>query len=162
MTENRSTKERTLKPLAMVSFHLALLCVLFNLDSAEAQNGGERAIQPWLTGIIAVIVFLILVFIAFLINRMWCENKEETNELEVTGTYTTTEHVNTNNMQCNENEYANDKSMQHNENRYASINGVQSNEYYTLKETMRSTEHSNAYDNIMAEEEVGNVIVTAM
>uniref|UniRef100_A0A8C4SCI0 Uncharacterized protein n=1 Tax=Erpetoichthys calabaricus TaxID=27687 RepID=A0A8C4SCI0_ERPCA len=33
----------------------------------------QRAIPPWLTGIIAVVVFLFLVFIVFIVNKMWCE-----------------------------------------------------------------------------------------
>lgn len=32
-------------------------------------------LQPWLQGVIAVVVFLVLVAIAFMINKFWCKEK---------------------------------------------------------------------------------------
>uniref|UniRef100_A0A9J7X9G4 T-cell acute lymphocytic leukemia 1 n=1 Tax=Cyprinus carpio carpio TaxID=630221 RepID=A0A9J7X9G4_CYPCA len=37
----------------------------------------EQALPNWLTGIIAVAVFLFLVFIVFLVNKAWCETPSE-------------------------------------------------------------------------------------
>ncbi|KAK1164188.1 PDZK1-interacting protein 1-like [Acipenser oxyrinchus oxyrinchus] len=57
-----------------------LLCLLFAVGAAVAQHGKtspQRVLQPWLTGIIAVVVFLFLVFIAFLVNKVWCEERSE-------------------------------------------------------------------------------------
>lgn len=35
----------------------------------------ERALPNWLTGIISVVVFLCVVFIAFLVNKVWCDTR---------------------------------------------------------------------------------------
>lgn len=32
-------------------------------------------LQPWLQGVIAVLVFLVLVAIAFVVNKFWCKEK---------------------------------------------------------------------------------------
>lgn len=32
-------------------------------------------LQPWAQGVIAVVVFLVLVAIAFVVNRFWCKDK---------------------------------------------------------------------------------------
>ncbi|XP_028668314.1 PDZK1-interacting protein 1 [Erpetoichthys calabaricus] len=53
-----------------------LLLLAFFVRTAVAQTdkvSAQRAIPPWLTGIIAVVVFLFLVFIVFIVNKMWCE-----------------------------------------------------------------------------------------
>ncbi|XP_072517205.1 PDZK1-interacting protein 1, partial [Salminus brasiliensis] len=55
----------------------------------------ERALPNWLTGIIAVAVFLFLVFIAFLVNKAWCETPSQELKAEVTSTeYTMTNGLN--------------------------------------------------------------------
>ncbi|KAK1165147.1 PDZK1-interacting protein 1-like [Acipenser oxyrinchus oxyrinchus] len=62
----------------MQKISVALLCLLFG--AAVAQHGKtspQRVLQPWLTGIIAVVVFLFVVFIAFLVNKVWCEERSE-------------------------------------------------------------------------------------
>lgn len=33
------------------------------------------SLQPWSQGVIAVVVFLVLVAIAFVVNRFWCKDK---------------------------------------------------------------------------------------
>lgn len=38
-----------------------------------AQTQNERLLPQWLTGIIAVSIFLFLVFVGVLVNKAWCE-----------------------------------------------------------------------------------------
>ncbi|XP_014163356.1 PDZK1-interacting protein 1 [Geospiza fortis] len=38
------------------------------------------SLQPWSQGVIAVVVFLVLVAIAFVVNRFWCKDKVESAE----------------------------------------------------------------------------------
>ncbi|XP_028855681.1 PDZK1-interacting protein 1 [Denticeps clupeoides] len=55
---------------------IALSQIVLILGLAAAQAGTtevERALPSWLMGIIAVVVFLFLVFVAFLANKAWCE-----------------------------------------------------------------------------------------
>lgn len=47
---------------------LHLSCGLCVLGSVE------QGLPNWLTGIIAVAVFLFLAFVAFLVNKAWCED----------------------------------------------------------------------------------------
>lgn len=49
----------------MVCEDVCYLCL-----SAYAET--ERVLPQWLTGIIAVSIFLFLVFVTFLVNRVWC------------------------------------------------------------------------------------------
>ncbi|RXN20448.1 PDZK1-interacting 1 [Labeo rohita] len=49
------------------------LLLTLGLVAAQAEKAGE-ALPNWLTGIIAVGVFLFLIFIAFLVNKAWCED----------------------------------------------------------------------------------------
>ncbi|XP_041792122.1 PDZK1-interacting protein 1 [Chelmon rostratus] len=80
-------------------------CLLLTVAAATAQTGGtqinERLLPQWLTGIIAVSVFLFLAFVTFLVNKAWCgrssrsstvEEPERENELVMTNgnTYSTT------------------------------------------------------------------------
>lgn len=48
------------------------LLLTLGLVAAQAERA-EQALPNWLTGIIAVGVFLFLIFIAFLVNKAWCE-----------------------------------------------------------------------------------------
>ncbi|XP_070605053.1 PDZK1-interacting protein 1 isoform X2 [Erythrolamprus reginae] len=36
-----------------------------------------RPLEPWLTGVIAVSVFLVLTMMAFIINKLWCQDKKD-------------------------------------------------------------------------------------
>lgn len=45
-----------------------LTCVLFF-------SAARGSLQPWSQGVIAVVVFLVLVAIAFVVNRFWCKEK---------------------------------------------------------------------------------------
>ncbi|KAE8631593.1 hypothetical protein XENTR_v10001245 [Xenopus tropicalis] len=48
----------------------------------RASSGGNSyALQPWLLGLTAVVVFLFIVFILLIVNRLWCKKeKHESNE----------------------------------------------------------------------------------
>ncbi|KAG5850926.1 PDZK1-interacting protein 1 [Anguilla rostrata] len=56
---------------------IAFFWLLLTVKTVSAQEAAVRALPNWLTGIIAVVVFLFLVFVAFLVNRAWCENSRE-------------------------------------------------------------------------------------
>ncbi|XP_015211382.1 PDZK1-interacting protein 1 [Lepisosteus oculatus] len=51
---------------------------------AAQQEKVQRALPPWLTGIIAVVVFLSLVFISFIVNKVWCQDSGQEGALEQT------------------------------------------------------------------------------
>ncbi|XP_067271924.1 PDZK1-interacting protein 1 [Pseudorasbora parva] len=56
------------KPVAVLPWLLLTL----GLVAAQAE-AAKQALPNWLTGIIAVAVFLFLIFITFLVNKAWCE-----------------------------------------------------------------------------------------
>ncbi|KAF4083184.1 hypothetical protein AMELA_G00137160 [Ameiurus melas] len=64
-----------------------LYCLLLMLGVVTGQAGsvGQR-LPNWLTGIIAVAVFLFLAFITFLVNKAWCEDSSNSQEEKVTVT----------------------------------------------------------------------------
>ncbi|XP_072919151.1 PDZK1-interacting protein 1-like [Hemitrygon akajei] len=105
-------------------FHsLRFCCFFLAFVSVHAQNGEtkeqpRRVLQPWLTGIIAVVVFLCLCFIGFIVNKIWCKNAEVTNHLESPAL----------------------------EPDYANTNGTPVTG--SSLEDARSNEHPNAYENI--------------
>ncbi|XP_044286264.1 PDZK1-interacting protein 1 [Varanus komodoensis] len=47
---------------------------------AEDSSSVQRKLQPWLQGVIAVTVFLVLTVIALVINKIWCQDKDESLE----------------------------------------------------------------------------------
>ncbi|KAK2906910.1 hypothetical protein QQF64_019197 [Cirrhinus molitorella] len=49
------------------------LLLTLGLVAAQAEKAAET-LPNWLTGIIAVCVFLFLIFAAFLVNKAWCED----------------------------------------------------------------------------------------
>ncbi|XP_006126503.1 PDZK1-interacting protein 1 [Pelodiscus sinensis] len=67
----------------MRALRLAALCVLLALQPADCQQARGN-LQPWMQGLIAVAVFLVLVAIAFAVNKFWCQEKEENIESVVT------------------------------------------------------------------------------
>ncbi|XP_054661626.1 small integral membrane protein 24 [Grus americana] len=51
---------------------LSLLVLLVLTASARGQAGtGPKQLQPWLIGLTAVVVFLFIVFVLLLVNRLW-------------------------------------------------------------------------------------------
>ncbi|KAM6128632.1 PDZK1-interacting protein 1 [Phoenicopterus ruber ruber] len=55
---------------------LLLLGLLLALEPACCQQA-RGSLQPWSQGVIAVAVFLVLVAIAFVVNKFWCKEKVE-------------------------------------------------------------------------------------
>ncbi|XP_073700432.1 PDZK1-interacting protein 1 [Garra rufa] len=52
------------------------LLLTMGLVAAQAEKAAET-LPNWLTGIIAVGVFLFLIFVAFLVNKAWCEDSSK-------------------------------------------------------------------------------------
>ncbi|NXH43158.1 PDZ1I protein, partial [Dicaeum eximium] len=90
------------------------------------------SLQPWSQGVIAVVVFLVLVAIAFVVNRFWCKDKVE----------------NTGNMVSSE-----DKPD-------AVTSNGHEGRYVVATADFRSKENQHAYENPVEPEE--KVITTAM
>ncbi|XP_072294876.1 proximal tubules-expressed gene protein-like [Eucyclogobius newberryi] len=68
---------------------LTLLVLVLNLGSVLSQTllagSGSQTLPQWLTGIIAVVGFLFLTFLIFIIKRAWCEKpKRDIMDLEST------------------------------------------------------------------------------
>ncbi|XP_041278536.1 small integral membrane protein 24 isoform X2 [Pyrgilauda ruficollis] len=75
---------------------LSLLLLLVLASTAQGQAGtGPKVLQPWLIGLTAVVVFLFVVFVVLLVNRLWSLRKKrkendnpetlETDRLERSG-----------------------------------------------------------------------------
>ncbi|XP_067391611.1 PDZK1-interacting protein 1 isoform X2 [Emydura macquarii macquarii] len=67
----------------MRTLHVAALCILIALEPVNCQQSLGK-LQPWMQGLIAVAVFLVLVAIAFAVNKYWCQEKEENVESVLT------------------------------------------------------------------------------
>nr|XP_009672513.1 PREDICTED: PDZK1-interacting protein 1 [Struthio camelus australis] len=89
-------------------------------------------LQPWSQGVIAVVVFLVLVAIAFVVNKFWCKEKEENVEAVVS---------------------IGDKPE-------AVLSNGREGRYLTAAADFRSKECQHAYENTLEPEE--KVITTAM
>ncbi|KAM3938930.1 small integral membrane protein 24 [Leptodactylus fuscus] len=73
----------------MTTSSTIIIALLF-LVSANAEQGVRQessntnkstGLQPWLIGLTATVVFLFIVFILLIVNRVWCKKKRtETNE----------------------------------------------------------------------------------
>ncbi|XP_020354172.1 PDZK1-interacting protein 1 isoform X1 [Oncorhynchus kisutch] len=58
-----------------------ILWLMLTLGVVTAQIGKvDRTLPQWLTGIIAVGVFLFLIFVAFLVNKAWCQDSSTSEE----------------------------------------------------------------------------------
>uniref|UniRef100_A0A671DWL9 PDZK1-interacting protein 1 n=1 Tax=Rhinolophus ferrumequinum TaxID=59479 RepID=A0A671DWL9_RHIFE len=62
---------------------LVLLGVLMAAPPASCQQGLGN-LQPWMQGLIAMAVFLVLVAIVFAVNRFWCQEEPEPMNTVVT------------------------------------------------------------------------------
>ncbi|XP_023572630.1 small integral membrane protein 24 [Octodon degus] len=60
---------------------LLALATLF-LPSVQAQQATERRWKPWLVGLTAVVVFLFIVFVLLLANRVWCSKASRAEDEE--------------------------------------------------------------------------------
>eukprot|EP00066_Takifugu_rubripes_P027727 XP_011616993.1 PREDICTED: small integral membrane protein 24 isoform X1 [Takifugu rubripes] len=106
-----SSSESTMKNRAEIC------CLLLMVAAVAAQTGtaqtersqAERALPQWLTGIIAVAGFLLLAFVALLVNRAWCGKSSykdvESDERRSEATYDTS--LNTLSSKGIDNAYAN-------------------------------------------------------
>ncbi|TNM88087.1 hypothetical protein fugu_006308 [Takifugu bimaculatus] len=83
--------------------------LLFAADGCGRRSQAERALPQWLTGIIAVAGFLLLAFVALLVNRAWCGKSSykdvESDERRSEATYDTS--LNTLSSKGIDNAYAN-------------------------------------------------------
>ncbi|KAM5247959.1 PDZK1-interacting protein 1 [Ctenodactylus gundi] len=60
----------------MLTLSLVILGLLTAVSPASCQQGLGK-LQPWMQGLIAVAVFLVLVAIAFAVNHFWCQEEPE-------------------------------------------------------------------------------------
>ncbi|NWH43595.1 PDZ1I protein, partial [Fregata magnificens] len=95
-------------------------------------SAARGSLQPWSQGVIAVVVFLVLVAIAFVVNKFWCKEKVENVEAVVS---------------------VEDKQEA------VKSNGHEGG-YLTAAADFRSKESQHAYENTLEPEE--RVITTAM
>ncbi|XP_056133791.1 PDZK1-interacting protein 1 [Lampris incognitus] len=58
---------------------LCLSGLVMEVAAQTAQGMDRRALPQWLTGLIAVAGFLFLVFVAFLVNKAWCQRTQRTD-----------------------------------------------------------------------------------
>ncbi|KAI6063998.1 PDZK1-interacting protein 1 [Aix galericulata] len=116
----------------MPALGLVALGLLLALEPASCQQARGK-LQPWSQGVIAVVVFLVLVAIVFVVNRFWCNKKRRDNVESGVTTGGKEEAVTSNGH----------------EGRYAST----ANDF-------RSKESKHAYENTLEPEE--RVVTTAM
>uniref|UniRef100_A0A8D0DZ57 PDZK1 interacting protein 1 n=1 Tax=Salvator merianae TaxID=96440 RepID=A0A8D0DZ57_SALMN len=56
-----------------------VFCLLFALEPVNCQRASGN-LQPWMKGAIAVTAFLVLAMIAFVVNKFWCQAKDDSIE----------------------------------------------------------------------------------
>ncbi|XP_016054828.1 PREDICTED: PDZK1-interacting protein 1 [Miniopterus natalensis] len=106
----------------MSALGLVILGLLTAVPPASCQQGLGN-LQPWMQGLIATAVFLVLVAIAFAVNRFWCqEEPEPVNMVMAVG------------------------------NKEDGILVGTEGKYSSMAASFRSHEHGNAYDNVPEEE----------
>ncbi|XP_010288121.1 PREDICTED: PDZK1-interacting protein 1 [Phaethon lepturus] len=108
-----------------------LLFIILPLSPPMSREA-RGSLQPWSQGVIAVVVFLVLVAIAFVVNRFWCKEKVENVETVVS---------------------VEDKQE-------AVTSNGHEGRYLTAAADFRSKESQHAYENTLEPEE--RVITTAM
>ncbi|XP_004620574.1 PDZK1-interacting protein 1 [Sorex araneus] len=114
----------------MGTLTLVLLSLLTVVAPASCQQG-LGGLQPWMQGLIAVAVFLVLVAIAFAVNRFWCQEEPEPVTMVMT---------------------VGDKAD--------GVLAGTAGRYSSMAAGFRSSEHVNAYENILENE--GKVRSTPM
>ncbi|XP_042369814.1 small integral membrane protein 24-like, partial [Plectropomus leopardus] len=60
-------------------------CLLLSVGAVTAQAAQtqpERLLPQWLTGIIAVVAFLFLTFVALLVKKSWCDESRRKSSVE--------------------------------------------------------------------------------
>ncbi|EHB14642.1 Transmembrane protein HSPC323 [Heterocephalus glaber] len=64
----------------MSALGMLLVLATLLLPSVQAQQATERHLKPWLVGLTAVVVFLFIVFVLLLANRIWCSKARAEDE----------------------------------------------------------------------------------
>ncbi|XP_059939203.1 PDZK1-interacting protein 1 [Mesoplodon densirostris] len=106
----------------MSALGLVILGLLTAVPPASGQQGLGN-LQPWMQGLIAVAVFLVLVAIAFAVKHFWCrEEQEPVNMVMTVG------------------------------NKADGILVGTDGKYSSMEASFRSSEHENAYENTPEEE----------
>ncbi|XP_037683224.1 PDZK1-interacting protein 1 [Choloepus didactylus] len=108
----------------MPALSLLILGLLAAVSPASCQQGLGN-LQPWMQGLIAMAVFLVLVAIAFAINHFWCQEEPEPENLVMT---------------------IGDKA----DGVLVGMDG----KYSSMAASFRSSEHENAYENVPEEGKV--------
>ncbi|XP_058033655.1 PDZK1-interacting protein 1 [Ahaetulla prasina] len=63
----------------MKTFLFVILCLFAAWDPVNCQKV-NRTLEPWLQGVIAVTVFLVLAMICFIINKLCCQDEKKSTE----------------------------------------------------------------------------------
>ncbi|XP_021056594.1 PDZK1-interacting protein 1 [Mus pahari] len=117
-------------PAAMLALSLVVLALLTEVAPASCQQGLGN-LQPWMQGLIAVAVFLVLVAIVFAVNHFWCQEEPEPGStVMIIG------------------------------NKADGVLVGMDGRYSSMASGFRSSEHKNAYENVLEEE--GRVRSTPM
>nr|XP_011762388.1 PDZK1-interacting protein 1 [Macaca nemestrina] len=114
----------------MLALSLLILGLLTAVPPASCQQGLGN-LQPWMQGLIAVAVFLVLVAIAFAVNHFWCQEEPEPAHMILTVG-----------------------------NKADGVLVGTDGRYSSMAASFRSSEHENAYENVLEEE--GKVRSTPM
>ncbi|XP_055485033.1 PDZK1-interacting protein 1 [Psammomys obesus] len=114
----------------MLALSLLLLGLLTAVAPASCQQGLGN-LQPWMQGLIAVAVFLVLVAIVFAVNHFWCQDESEPGSMVmIVG------------------------------NKADGVLVGLDGRYSSMASGFRSSEHKNAFENVLEEE--GRVRSTPM
>ncbi|XP_034357461.1 PDZK1-interacting protein 1 isoform X1 [Arvicanthis niloticus] len=117
-------------PAAMLALSLLVLGLLTQVAPASCQQGLGN-LQPWMQGLIAVAVFLVLVAIVFAVNHFWCQEEPEPGStVMIIG------------------------------NKADGVLVGMDGRYSSMASGFRSSEHKNAFENVLEEE--GRVRSTPM
>ncbi|KAK1339984.1 hypothetical protein QTO34_018548 [Cnephaeus nilssonii] len=122
LTDSSSPGESPELPTAMSALGLLILGLLSAVPPASCQQGLGN-LQPWMQGLIAMAVFLVLVAIAFAVNHFWCQEEPEPVNMVVTVG-----------------------------NKEDGILAGTEGKYSSMAASFRSDEHENAYENVPEEE----------
>lgn len=106
----------------MSALSLVILGLLTAVPPTSCQQG-LGSLQPWMQGLIAMAVFLVLVAIAFAVNHFWCQEEPEPVNMAVTDG-----------------------------NKADGILVGMEGKYSSMAASFRSSEHENAYENVPEEE----------
>ncbi|XP_006879708.1 PREDICTED: PDZK1-interacting protein 1 [Elephantulus edwardii] len=106
----------------MSALSLLILGLLTAVPPVSCQQGLGK-LKPWMQGLIAVAVFLVLVAIAFAVNRFWCQEEPEPVNMVMMGG-----------------------------NKAEEVLVGTDGRYSSMAAGFRSTEYENAYENISVEE----------